>query len=151
MYSLNTDIGYVQNDFWEYYFSLAPYFISSMRPFTSQMQDYAKKNGTTISVVAGIPQLQYGVTAYWSPMYGKDTWNAKRLVRSDMFLKLFAGMVNYDIGTGLRTSVIVGKTFFGKSFGTRIGAGGAMVQTIANGQTNWSMIALFEAGLTFYF
>jgi hypothetical protein len=151
MYSLNTDIGYVQNDFWEYYLSIAPVFMSTMRPFTAQMQEYARKNGTSIAVTAGVPQMQYGVTAYWSPMYGKDTWNAKGLIRSDMFLKLFLGMVSYDLGSGMRTSILAGKTFFGKKIGTRVAAGGAMVETIANNAKTMSTIALFELGFTFYF
>jgi hypothetical protein len=151
MYSLNTDIGYVQNDFWEYYLSIAPIFASSMRPFTSKMIDAAQKYSINITPAAGIPQFQYGFSAYWSPMYGKDTWNAKKLIRSDMFLKIFMGMVNYDLGNGFRTSIIMGKTFLGKSFGTRLGAGGAILQTPAYGQTSWSAIALFELGFTFYF
>ncbi len=151
MYSLNTDIGYATSETWEFYASIAPVFVSTQRAIVSEIQKAANNAGSSLTVTEAKPQFQYGITALWAPLYGKDTWNFSHIIRSDMFLKTFFGMVNYDSGTGFRTSLIAGKTFFAKNWNLRLGAGAGFVQNIVNSQQVLSTVALFETGVVFYY
>lgn len=151
LYSFNTNPGYAVSDFFEIYANLAPVFVSSARDIVKKVGGLTLANGQTASIVAAKPKTQFGAELLWAPAYGKDSLGLRSIVRSDTFLKLGVGRINYDAGNGMRFVLGVGKTFFlGKTVGLRGVVNLGHVQTIVDGAKAFRTMALLEAGMMFY-
>lgn len=152
MYSLGGRIGYGISDFWEVYLLAVPKFISQKRPFIRNLEEQVTEAGYTVDLSGAIARSEYGIQVLWAPLYGKDSLGISRIVRSDTFLRFGASQITYDIGSGLKFGLGIGKTFFmNRYFGLRILVEQAMTQTINQSIKEFSPITYVETGLAFYF
>jgi len=152
MYSLGGRIGYGVSDFWEIYLLAIPKFISQKRPFIQNLEEQVATAGYTVDLSGAIARSEYGVQVLWAPLYGKDSLGISRIVRSDTFLRLGASQITYDIGTGLKFGLGLGKTFFMNRYvGLRVLVEQAMTQTINQSIKEFSPITYVETGFAFYF
>ena len=70
-----------------------------------------------------------GIDINWVPIYGKDSWGAFGIIRSDTFFNLHVGQIKYEQNSGLKYKFALGKTFFLSSlWNCRVQAGGAMIE-----------------------
>lgn len=152
MYGLNLDLGYALSDFWEVYANYVPAFVAQERDVVKRVQDLVLKDGDVASIKYSRPVSQYGLELMWAPAYGKDSWGPYSIVRSDTFLKISAGVIQYEDGTGMRTGLMIGKTFFLSSlFNVRLAAGGSLMEVLIDGEKKGYVVAILETGLVWYF
>lgn len=146
LYTVNTNLGYAVSDFFEVYANIVPAFITQNRSIVKKLSEY------NIEVKASKPKAQYGLEFLWLPAYGKDSWGPYSIVRSDTFFKFGYSIIQFDAGTGSRMALLVGKTYFLKTwFNLRIGAGVNILETIVDRQKQSNPVAVIESGLVFYF
>jgi hypothetical protein len=152
MYSLNVNPGYALSDTWEVYLNYAPVFFVSPRQIVSKIESLTLANGQQAGVDAPRPTTAFGAEILWAPMYGKDSFGLRAIVRSDTFLKLGVSDILYDGGgNGLRFILGFGKTFFlGPKCGLRLTVDGGDVQTILDNVKSFQLMALIETGFVFY-
>jgi len=151
MYGINLNAGYAISDHWEIYANYVPAFLSQERDLAKQIRDLPLSNGSTATIAYAIPKTQYGLELLWAPAYGKDSWGPYSIVRSDTFLKLGVGVIQYDVGTGQRYNATVGKTFFlSRFFNLRVSAGGSYLESIVNERKKFYFVGLIETGLIWY-
>lgn len=151
-YSIGGRIGYGISDFWEVYLLATPKFISQKRPFIRNLEEQVSVAGYAVDLSGAIAQSEYGVQILWAPLYGKDSLGISRIVRSDTFLRFGASQITYDIGSGLKFGLGIGKTFFmNRYLGLRVLVEQAMTQTINQSIKEFSPITYVETGLAFYF
>jgi hypothetical protein len=148
-YAINTNPGYAFSDSFELYANFVPFFITNERPIVKKVREI----GPGLDITYAKPKMQYGVEALWLPAYGKESWGAFSIVRSDTFLKFGAATQSFEGGTsGLRFNGMVGKTYFlGNWFNIRVAAGIAYVQSIVEGEKKSNWVPVIESGLVFYF
>jgi hypothetical protein len=152
LHSFSTNVGYALSDYFELYASLTPVFITVDREITRQIAAFKLENGKQAKLEGADPRLQYGVEALWAPAYGKDSWGPNTLIRSDTFLRFFAGQLMYETDTGLRFSVSLGKTFFVSNwFNVRIAAGASYLEEIVNSTKTFVTVGFIDSGLVWYF
>lgn len=152
LYSVNLNPGYAISDFLEVYAGFAPVFISNPRSIVTKVQELTLANGQQATIVSAKPKMQFGVEVLWAPLYGKDSLGISRLVRSDTFVKLAAGQIQYEGGSGLRFALGLGKTYFlSKNLGFRVAADFGYLQTIVDGVEGFRGMAIIESGLMVYF
>jgi hypothetical protein len=103
-------------------------------------------------IIYSKPKSQYGVEILWIPAYGKDSWGPYSIVRSDTYFKLGIATINYEAATGMRYSLLLGKTYFiGKALNLRVSAGMSSIESIVDGKKAPGTVAILESGLVFYF
>jgi outer membrane beta-barrel protein len=152
MFALGARVGYAVSDFWEVYLLANPKFINQKRPFIKNLEEQVASGGYTVDLSGAVAQSEYGVQILWAPLYGKDSLGISRIIRSDTFLRLGVSSINYDLGSGLKLGLGVGKTFFlGKNWGVRVLVEEALTQTINQNVKEFSPITYVESGLTFYY
>jgi hypothetical protein len=146
-YGVNTDIGYALSDFWELYLNAVPYFVTISRPIVKKVEDA----GLTITYAK--PQSQYGLNLLWLPAYGKESWGAYSIVRSDTFLKFGVSEINFVANSmGMRYTVQVGKTYFiNNLWNLRVSAGLAYEESVVDNEKNFNWVPVLETGLVYYF
>lgn len=163
LYTMNMNIGYAINDFWELYLNYAPGFIVQERGIVKMLGSLevydAPNNGTLqkIRIDYAKPKTQMGAEVLWAPAYGKDSWGPYTMFRSDTFFKVGAYQVDFpeDKKKGLRFSLMGGKTYFAaKYFNVRVAAGFHHMQTFV-GMTEaekqkFNTLLFLEGGLVFY-
>lgn len=158
MFGINTDLGFAVSDFFEIWAHVTPFFLSSARPYVSQViRDLQYPDSSSVTVV-GKPVIEYGGYVLWAPAYGKDSIGANTIIRSDTFFRLGAGLIQFeDDISGLKFSLGVGKTFFmARSAGLRFVGTAAMIETpniAPDGQPaekSFKLFGLLEVGLVFY-
>jgi hypothetical protein len=153
-YAINTDIGYALSDFWEVYVNAVPAFIVTERPIVQKVKDLGPlASGKLPQVTYAKPQSQFGLNVLWLPAYGKESWGAYSIVRSDTFVKMGVAETNYDGGTnGMRFTVELGKTYFVSNWlNVRVAAGISYWQSIVDDQKNYNWVPVLETGLNYYF
>jgi outer membrane beta-barrel protein len=152
MYGIGAGVGYAISDFWEVYLLANPKFLNKKRTLVQSIEKALAESGSTLSITGGIAQHEYGLQVLWAPLYGKDSLGISRIIRSDTFLRFVASTVQYDIGSGLKFGVGVGKTYFlGKNAGLRVVVEENMLQTILQGVKEFGLTTFVESGLVFYF
>lgn len=153
MYSLSADLGYGISPYWEIYFSTSPFFIANQRDTVKKIGEAVRESGSNLEIEGAKPKIQYGVAAIWTPIYGKDSWNSRMIIRSDTFFKFFGGMIQYEGNeSGYRGNLLMGKTFYSRDLiNFRLAAGGSYLQTVLQSQKYSTFVALFEFGLVSYF
>ncbi len=158
LYGLNVNPGYAFSDFWELYGNYVPAFVAQERDVVKRVEELVLKDGDVARIRYSKPKAQYGLELVWAPAYGKDSWGPYTIVRSDTFLKLAAGVIQYEDGTGFRTGLMIGKTFFlSNMFNVRLAAGGSILQSLIFDNASKSfekkayVVAILEAGLVWYF
>ena len=172
MYGLNTDFGYAISDFWEVYLNFVPLFAAQARPIVKKVENFVLDPsqcnglaGCTARITYAVPKTQYGLEVLWIPAYGKDSWGAYSIVRSDTFFKFGVHRINYDKGTGPeggtgnRFQLMLGKTYFLRNaFNVRVAAGMHSIETLVSSdaasttmEKKATTVAVLEAGLVFYF
>lgn len=146
LYSLNLGVGYAFSDFWELYAVYAPFFISQDRPLAKVLnQEYV------IDLKTPKAKSFIGGDLLWVPAYGKDSWGPYAIVRSDTFLKLSMGMIQYETGSGVKMGGLVGKTFFlSDYFNLRLAAGASQIESYIDNKKRSNLVGLLEMGLVFY-
>ena len=151
MYSINTDLGYALSDFWEVYVNFVPKFINNKRTLTKKIENFTLLSGNQAEVTEALPKSQYGVEVLWAPLYGKDSLGIHSIVRSDTFFKFGVSQINYDLGSGMKFHLGVGKTYFlSKRAGLRFTVSGNYLQTIVDSAKSYNLVAMIEAGFVFY-
>lgn len=152
MYGMNLNLGYALSDYWEVYANYVPAFIAQERDVVKRVQQFVLIDGDTASISYAKPLSQYGLELLWAPAYGKDSWGPYSIVRSDTFVKLQAGQINYEGGqSGLRYGATIGKTFFlAKWFNFRVSAGASFLEAIISQQKQMFSVGIIEAGLVWY-
>jgi hypothetical protein len=172
MYGLNTNIGYAFSDFWELYFNFVPVFVAQPRPIVKKVESFlldpsqcGGSAGCTGRLTYAVPRTQMGLELLWIPAYGKDSWGAYSIVRSDTFFKFGVHQITYSPGTGIaggtgnRMQLMLGKTYFIRNaFNLRFAAGMHSIETLVSAdpaapivEKRSSTVAVLEAGLVFYF
>ena len=152
MYSVNFDVGYALSDFWEIYLNAAPFYINSRRSIVDKVEGLTLQNGAQATITAALAKRQFGAELLWAPLYGKDSFGIRTVIRSDTFLKAGVSQVYYDTGdTGLRLHLGAGKTYFlGGRVGLRLTVSGNYQQTIVDQVKSFVPIIMVETGLVFY-
>ncbi|MFL5815410.1 MAG: hypothetical protein ACJ763_17675 [Bdellovibrionia bacterium] len=149
-YRANFDVGYAFNEFWEVYVGIAPV-INRKRSVTNYIEGQTLADGSTLNFDAAKGKLQYTLTAFWAPLYGKDSLGLTKIVHSDTFLKFGADIVQYETESGIGFFLGVGKTFFlGKQTGIRFSVTENYVQTVFNGKKDFGFVTGIDGGLVFY-
>ncbi len=152
MYGIGAGVGYAISDFWEIYLLANPKFINKKRTLVQSIEQALAQANQTLAISGGIAKHEYGIQLLWAPLYGKDSLGISRVIRSDTFLRLGASQVQYDIGSGLKFGLGVGKTYFlGKSAGFRVLVEESMLQTFLQGVKEFGLTTFVESGLVFYF
>lgn len=154
-YGLNLNLGYALSDYFEVYANFVPLFVANEREVVKQVRNLVLVDGDKVELTYSKPKLQYGVDLLWAPAYGKDSWGPYSIVRSDTFIKLGIGSIQYEQESGMRFSLTVGKTFFlSRMLNLRLAAGGAYLQAVIGDQVSkekkFYMVGLFETGLVWY-
>lgn len=151
-YSIGARVGYAVSDFWEVYVLANPKFINQKRSFIKALEDQVAEQNLNVDLSGGVAKSEYGVQFLWAPLYGKDSVGVSRILRSDTFLRFGISQIKYDIGSGLKFGLGVGKTFFlSRILGLRVLVEEAMTQTIYQGVKKFSPITYVETGAVFYF
>jgi len=151
-YSIGARVGYAVSDFWEVYVLANPKFINQKRSFIKTLEDQVAQQNLNVDLSGGIAQSEYGVQLLWAPLYGKDSLGISRILRSDTFLRFGVSQIKYDIGSGMKFGLGVGKTFFlSRILGLRILVEEGLTQTINLGVKKFSPITYVETGAVFYF
>ena len=149
--SIHLNPGYAFSDFFEVYASFSPLYIVSPRSIVNRVSTIIGPGGVTYSIVAAKPKSEYGVEFLWAPLYGKDSFGIRSIIRSDSFVKVGLTQIKYDTDTGMSFKLGVGKTFFlGQSYGFRFGVDYDYLQTVVDGQKSFNAALLMELGLMFY-
>ncbi len=159
MYGMNTNIGYAISDFWEVYLNVVPTFLTQERSIVKKVREYqldsSQCTGTPpcfAEIVYSKPKSQYGLEVLWMPAYGKDSWGPYSIVRSDTFFKLGVAQINYEAKSGMRYSLLLGKTYFiSKALNFRFSAGMSSVESFVDSKKSATTVAIIESGLVFYF
>ncbi|MEI7973397.1 MAG: hypothetical protein WCH11_03420 [Bdellovibrio sp.] len=172
MYGLNTNIGYAFSDFWELYINFVPVFMAQGRPIVKKVETFlldpsqcAGQAGCSGRLTYAVPKTQMGLELLWIPAYGKDSWGAYSIVRSDTFFKFGVHQITYSPnigitgGTGNRFQLMLGKTYFiRQTFNLRFAAGMHSIETLVSSdpagtliEKRSSTVAVLESGLVFYF
>ena len=150
-YSGHFNPGYAFSDFFEAYINFVPVYVVSPRSIVKKVNELTLENGQKASISAARPKYQIGTELLWAPAYGKDSLGTTRVIRSDTFFKLGVSQIKYDVGTGLRTTLGIGKTyFFGKSVGLRFCLDYGYLQTIVDEEKSFRSMLLTEFGFMFY-
>jgi hypothetical protein len=161
LYTMNMNIGYAINDFWEFYLNYAPGFIVQERGIVKMLaaQPVYDQDGTPqkIRIDYAKPKTQMGAEILWAPAYGKDSWGPYTMFRSDTFFKFGAYQMDFpeDKKKGMRFALMGGKTYFAaKYFNVRVAAGFHHMQTFV-GMTEeekqkFNTLLFLEGGLVFY-
>lgn len=154
MYGIGGSVGYAFSDFWEVYLLANPKFINRKRSLVQAIEK-ALAEATppqNLAISGGIAQHEYGVQVLWAPLYGKDSLGISRIIRSDTFVRFGASQVQYDVGSGLKFGLAVGKTYFlGKSAGLRVMVEESLLETYLQGVKEFGLTTFVESGLVFYF
>lgn len=153
-YAVNTDIGYAFSDFWEVYLNAVPTFLTIERPIVQKVKDLGPlQNGNTPQITYAKPTSQFGLNVLWLPAYGKESWGAYSIVRSDTFVKLGLAEINYESNTmGMRYALEVGKTYFVSNWlNVRVAAGIAYEQSVVDNEKAFNWVPVLETGLVYYF
>jgi hypothetical protein len=149
-YRINFDVGYAPNEFWEVYFGVAPV-INRKRSVTDYIEGQTLADGSVLNFDAAKGKMQYTLTAFWAPLYGKDSLGLTTIVHSDTFLKFGADIVQYQTESGIGFFAGLGKTFFvGKKTGVRISVTENYVQTVFNGKKSFGFVTGLDGGVVFY-
>lgn len=152
MYALNLDLGYAPSEFWEIYLNYVPVYITQERSLSKKVRELTLKDDKQAEIKTEKAKSSYGIDVLWSPAYGKDSWGLRGVVRSDTFFAFSAGMIKYDTGSGLKTKLGVGKTFFiYDEFNFRAQAGVSILETITDGKKEMQTVGLLEFGTVYYF
>lgn len=150
-YSVGVRLGYAFSDFWEIYALVNPKFINQKRSFVATLEEQVAAQNLSVDLSGAIAKSEYGVQVLWAPLYGKDSLGVSRILRSDTFLRFGASQIQYDLGTGLKFGLGVGKTFFLSRFlGLRALVEEGITQTIYQSVQKFSPITYVETGLVFY-
>ncbi len=176
MYTLNLNPGFAISDFLEIYINFSPFYIHRPRSIVDVVSQYGqgeeklyKKRDDSIDygnpIQLGItsvkPKYQYGLEVVWAPLYGKDSFGTRSVLRSDTFMKFgFSQVVFESKQKGYKGSVGVGKTFFMNSWlGLRATVNGVYQPSIISssigdastgGAVSYGIFAFIEAGLMIY-
>jgi outer membrane beta-barrel protein len=152
MYTLTLNLGRAFGEYWEVYLTAAPSIYASEREIFKQINNQTLSDGSTIKITYAKPKSYYGMEVLWAPLYGKDALGPRKIIRSDMFLKMGAGVVQFEDDSGFRTYLMAGKTFFiTKNFNLRLAAGAGFVQTPIDNQKKNQNVGLLEFGNVWYF
>ncbi len=162
MYALNLNMGYAVNEYWEIYLNYVPTYSTSERNISKKVKELPAYTsdpytGLQPSISSEKAKSSYGVEINWVPIYGKDSWGAYGIVRSDTFLNIGFGQIKYETKSGNKTKLMLGKTFFiSDYFNLRMQAGGSVLESFSTSLTGVSqketiVIGLLEFGTVFYF
>ncbi len=159
MYGTNLNLGYALGEFWEIYFNYVPTFVANERSIAKKVRElpvYA--DGSRPALNAEKAKSAMGIEVNWVPIYGKDSWGAFGIIRSDTYFNFHVGQIKYEQNTGLKYKLALGKTFFlTPVWNLRVQAGGAMLDAYSSSDNSVPpkkesvTIGLLEAGLVFYF
>lgn len=148
---LNFALGYAFSDSFELYANVAPVFFTQDRQIKKSVAQLKLADGQQAALITPTPKLQYGLDLLWLPAYGKDSWGPHTIVRSDTFFKLSASQVQFSVGSGLRATLGIGKTFFiSRFFNPRVSAAFGIHEGIVNGVKSTSELGLIELGSVWY-
>lgn len=179
LYTMNLNVGYAVNDFWELYVNYVPGFIVQERGIVRMLAAQEIYNPSQCSGSQGSltctatqfklgyaePKSQMGFEVLWAPAYGKDSWGPYTMFRSDTFFKIGAYQLDFpevkvssvltEPRKGLRFSFMGGKTYFAaKYFNVRVAAGLHQMQTFVGNteadRQRFNTILFLEGGLVFY-
>lgn len=152
MYGLNLNVGYAPNEFWELYLNFVPAYVTIERNLSKKVRDLQLANNQQAEIKTEKAKMSYGAEILWTPAYGKDSWGLRGVIRSDTFFALGLGMIQYDSGSGFKSKLTVGKTFFISDwFNFRAQAGVSAVEAITDLKKETAFMGLLEAGTVFYF
>lgn len=152
MYATALDFGYALNEYWEVYVEYVPLYITNQRSIAQKVSALTLANGQQASIDLQKAKSAYSVEINWSPIYGKDAWGPHSIIRSDTFVHLGLGMVNFETTSGFKSKLGLGKTFFfSKLLNVRMMAGGAFIQIPSSTDKQLTTVGLLEAGLVYYF
>lgn len=152
MYNLNLSLGYGLGEFWEFYLSYSPSYVSNERNISKQVKSLQLQNGQQASIETEKAKNSYGLEINWVPIYGKDSWGPYGIVRSDTLIHLGYRRIKFEQNSGSQISLLLGKTFFFDDYwNLRIQAGPSSVDTFSQGQKKNIIIGLIDVGLVFYF
>lgn len=152
MWGMNLNLGRALSEHWELYFNVVPFYITSERSISKKVKELTLANGKKARIDFDKAKIHAGFEVNFVPAYGKDSWGPFGIIRSDTFLNTGLGVVQYETGTGLRTKLGLGKTFYvSESLNVRGMAGGSFVEMISGGSKEIVMVGLLEAGFVFYF
>lgn len=162
LYTMNLNVGYAVNDFWELYLNYVPAFIVQERGIVKMLasQEVYQKNSSqpfTFKIDYARPSTQIGAEVLWAPAYGKDSWGPYTMFRSDTFFKIGAYQMTFpEVNKkGMRFAFMGGKTYFAaKYFNVRVAAGLHHMQTFQGiteeEKQRFNTILFLEGGLVFY-
>lgn len=152
-YTINTNFGYAISDFWELYLNYVPKFIVQERGIVKKVRNLTLADNKQAEIFYERPESQVGFEILFAPAYGKESWGASTIFRSDTFFKVGASQVTFETGNkGMRYAFMLGKTFFiSKYFNTRMDAGFHYMQTFVDKETKFNPLLFVEGGLVFYF
>jgi outer membrane beta-barrel protein len=156
MYGTAINYGYAVSEFWEIYANVIPQFITNERTIAKKVRElkvYDRSGAPLVpDIAAEKAKFFMGVEVNYVPIYGKDSWGPYGIVRSDTFMNIGLGMIQYESGSGLRTKLALGKTWFISDwFNVRLQAGGSILEAIYQKEKEMTVIGLIEGGLVFYF
>lgn len=150
-YGFNFDFGYAISDFWEVYLSTVPFYVNQQRSIVDTVQGLTLANGQKATITGSKAQHAVGGEVLWAPLYGKDSFGTRNVIRSDTFLKFGMDVISYDVGSGMNLRMGVGKTFFvGSRTGIRATAAGNYTQQYLNGDRSFKWLFNIEVGYVLY-
>lgn len=158
MYALNLNAGYAIGEFWEIYLNYVPTYAANERSIARKVRELpAYPSGLQPELNSEKAKSSYGIELNWVPLYGKDSWGAYGIIRSDTFVNIGVGQIKYQTQTGNKTKLMLGKTFFiSDLWNLRMQAGGSVLETFSMNtasviQKETIVIGLLEFGTVFYF
>ncbi len=152
MYGLNLNAGYAPSEFWEIYLNFVPTYITQERSLSKKVRELTLIGNQQAEIKTEKAKMSYGAEILWAPAYGKDSWGLRGVIRSDTFFAFGLGLIKYESGSGVKTKVCVGKTFFiSDEFNFRMQAGVAVLESITDGKKEFQNLGLLEAGTVYYF
>jgi outer membrane beta-barrel protein len=152
MYGLGLSGGYALSDFWEVYAFYRPSFVNRQRLLAKAIEEKEIPGNQKLTISGGKARSEIGAHLVWAPLYGKDSLGIRRIIRSDTFLRLGVSQVSYDLGSGMKFALGVGKTFFlSKIIGIRLIVEQSLLDIIIEGQKSSGLATFFESGAVFYF
>jgi hypothetical protein len=166
MYSTNLAFGYGVSESWEVYLTYAPMFITNERRYSKLVRGLQLAGNYSVSIEAPKARSFMGVEVVWAPLYGKDSFGEYGVIRSDTFVNLAYGKIDYvsprpdaiaftnaiESQNFYKSKLMLGKTFFIRDlFNLRLMAGGAFIETLNDVKKDILTVGLIETGVVFYF
>lgn len=166
MYSTNLGLGYGIGESIELYLTFAPSFITNERRYSKLVRKLPIAGNYSASIEAPKAKSFTAIEIIWAPLYGKDSFGEFGVIRSDTFVDVAYGKLEYknprpespefeeaiNANSFYKSKLMLGKTFFIKDMlNVRMMAGGAYIETLSNVEKDLITVGLLEFGVVFYF